>query len=287
MVVQTPQIRAGLYLVATPIGTAADISLRALDLIKNANVLVAEDTRNLRILMKIHDIKLDGRAMISYHDHNGEEQRPKILELIKNQKSVVLVSDAGTPLIADPGYQLVQEVISKGYYLSGVPGASAVLSALVVSGLPTDKFLFGGFVPNKEHAKKMFFSQYLDLTTTLVVYESPSRLVRTLNLLTELYEKKRTVAVCRELTKKFEDIQRGYIDEVAAHFTSQERVKGEIVLVIGPAEAKILNDKEIEENLQAVFEHMTFKDAISFVSKNLKVPRKIVYTKALEIKAKI
>ena len=287
MVVQRPQIRSGLYLVATPIGTASDISLRALDLIKNANVLVAEDTRNLRILMKIHDIKLDGRAMISYHDYNGEEQRPKILDLIKNQKSVVLVSDAGTPLIADPGYQLVQEVISKGYNLSGVPGASAVLSALVVSGLPTDKFLFGGFVPNKEHAKKMFFSQYLDLETTLVVYESPSRLVRTLNLLTELYEKKRSVAVCRELTKKFEDIQRGYIEEVAAYFTSQGRVKGEIVLVIGPAKAKIVEDKEIEENLQAVFDHMTFKDAISFVSKNLKVSRKIVYTKALEIKAKI
>jgi 16S rRNA (cytidine1402-2'-O)-methyltransferase len=276
-----------LYLVATPIGTASDISLRALDLIKNANVLVAEDTRNLRILMKIHDIKLDGRAMISYHDYNGEEQRPKILDLIKNQKSVVLVSDAGTPLIADPGYQLVQEVISKGYNLSGVPGASAVLSALVVSGLPTDKFLFGGFVPNKEHAKKIFFSQYLDLETTLIVYESPSRLVRTLNLLTELYEKKRIVAVCRELTKKFEDIQRGYIEELAAYFTSQGRVKGEIVLVIGPAKAKIVEDKEIEENLQAVFDHMTFKDAISFVSKNLKVSRKIVYTKALEIKAKI
>ena len=285
--VQRPQIRSGLYLVATPIGTASDISLRALDLIKNANVLVAEDTRNLRVLMKIHDIKLDGRAMISYHDYNGEEQRPKILDLIKNQKSVVLVSDAGTPLIADPGYQLVQEVISKGYNLSGVPGASAVLSALVVSGLPTDKFLFGGFVPNKEHAKKMFFSQYLDLETTLVVYESPSRLVRTLNLLTELYEKKRIVAVCRELTKKFEDIQRGYIEELAAYFTSQGRVKGEIVLVIGPAKAKIVEDKEIEENLQAVFDHMTFKDAISFVSKNLKVSRKIVYTKALEIKAKI
>ena len=285
--VQRPQIRSGLYLVATPIGTASDISLRALDLIKNANVLVAEDTRNLRILMKIHDIKLDGRAMISYHDYNGEEQRPKILDLIKNQKSVVLVSDAGTPLIADPGYQLVQEVISKGYNLSGVPGASAVLSALVVSGLPTDKFLFGGFVPNKEHAKKMFFSQYLDLETTLVVYESPSRLVRTLNLLTELYEKKRIVAVCRELTKKFEDIQRGYLEEVAAYFTSQGRVKGEIVLVIGPAKVKIVEDKEIEENLQAVFDHMTFKDAISFVSKNLKVSRKIVYTKALEIKAKI
>lgn len=287
MVVQRPLIRAGLYLVATPIGTASDISLRALNLIKNANVLIAEDTRNLRKLMKIHDLKLDGRALISYHDHNGYEQRPKILNLIKNQNSVALVSDAGTPLIADPGYQLVQEVISEGYYLSGIPGASAVISALVVSGLPTDKFLFGGFVPNKEHAKKMFFSQYLDLKTTIVVYESPSRLVKTLNLLCEIYEKTRTIAVCRELTKKFEDIQRGNLNLVAAHFANQERVKGEIVLVIGPAETKAIDNKEIEKNLMEVFDYMTFKDAISFVSKNLKVSKKTVYAKALKIKAQI
>ena len=287
MVVQRPLIRAGLYLVATPIGTASDISLRALNLIKNANVLIAEDTRNLRKLMKIHDLKLDGRALISYHDHNGYEQRPKILNLIKNQNSIALVSDAGTPLIADPGYQLVQEVISEGYYLSGIPGASAVISALVVSGLPTDKFLFGGFVPNKEHAKKMFFSQYLDLKTTIVVYESPSRLVKTLNLLCEIYEKTRTIAVCRELTKKFEDIQRGNLNLVAAHFANQERVKGEIVLVIGPAETKAIDNKEIEKNLMEVFDYMTFKDAISFVSKNLKVSKKTVYANALKIKAQI
>ena len=287
MVVQRPLIRAGLYLVATPIGTASDISLRALDLIKNANVLIAEDTRNLRKLMKMHDLKLDGRALISYHDHNGHEQRPKILKLIKNQNSVVLVSDAGTPLIADPGYQLVQEVISEGYYLSGIPGASAVISALVVSGLPTDKFFFGGFVPNKEHAKKMFFSQYLDLITTLVVYESPSRLVKTLNLLCEIYEKTRTIAVCRELTKRFEDIQRGNLNIVAAHFANQERVKGEIVLVIGPAETKARDEEEIEKNLIEVFDYMTFKDAISFVAENLKVSKKTVYAKALKIKAQI
>ena len=287
MVVQRPLIRSGLYLVATPIGTASDISLRALDLIKNANVLIAEDTRNLRKLMKIHDIKLNGRPLISYHDHNGKEQRPKILDLIKNKNSVVLVSDAGTPLIADPGYQLVREVISEGYYLSGVPGASAVLSALVVSGLPSDKFLFGGFVPSKEHARKIFFSQYLDFTTTLIVYESPSRLVKTLNLLSEIYEKTRTIAVCRELTKKFEEIQRGNLDKIATYFASQERVKGEIVLVIGPAETKILDDKEIEKNLMAVFNYMTLKDAISFVANNLKVSKKIVYAKALKIKTKI
>ena len=287
MVVQRPLIRAGLYLVATPIGTASDISLRALDLIKNANVLIAEDTRNLRKLMKIHDLKLDGRALISYHDHNGHEQRPKILNLIKNQNSVVLVSDAGTPLIADPGYQLVQEVISEGYYLSGIPGASAIISALVVSGLPSDKFIFGGFVPNKEHAKKIFFSQYVNFITTLVVYESPSRLVKTLNLLCEVYEKTRTIAVCRELTKKFEDIQRGNLDIVAAHFSNLERVKGEIVLVIGPVETKAIADREIEKRLIEVFGYMTLKDAVSFVSKNLKVSKKIVYARALKIKTKI
>jgi 16S rRNA (cytidine1402-2'-O)-methyltransferase len=283
VVLQRPLIRVGLYLVATPIGTASDISLRALDLIRNANVLIAEDTRTLRKLMKIHDIKLDGRTLISYHDHNGEEQRPKILAFIKNQNSVVLVSDAGTPLIADPGYQLVKEVISAGYYLSGIPGASAVLSALVVSGLPTDKFFFGGFVPIKEHAKEIFFSQHLDSASTLVVYESPSRLVKTLHALCEIYEKTRKIAVCRELTKKFEDIQRGNLETVAAHFSSQERVKGEIVLVIAPAKPKNFGDKEIEKNLMAAFDYMSFKDSISFVAKNLKVSKKIVYAKALKI----
>ena len=287
MVVKRPSIRAGLYLVATPIGTASDISLRALDLINNADVLIAEDTRNLRKLMKIHEIKLAGRSLISYHDHNGQEQRPKILNLIENQKSVVLVSDAGTPLIADPGYQLVREIIAAGYYLSGIPGASAVLSALMVSGLPTDKFLFGGFVPNKENAKKIFFSQYLDLTITLVIYESPSRLVKTLTLLCKIYQKTRNIAVCRELTKKFEDIQRGDLDTVAAHFARQERVKGEIVLVIGPSEEKIIDESEIEKNLISVFDYMTFKDAISFVARTLKVSKKIVYAKALKIKDRI
>ena len=287
MVVQRPLIRGGLYLVATPIGTASDISLRALDLIKNVNVLIAEDTRNLRKLMKIHDIKLGNRTLISYHDHNGEVQRPKILDLIKNQQSVVLVSDAGTPLIADPGYQLVRQVISEGYYLSGIPGASAVLSALMVSGLPTDKFMFGGFVPNKEHARKVFFSQYIDMKITLVVYESPSRLVKTLNLLCEIYEKNRNIAVCRELTKKFEDIQRGDLKKVAAHFACQERVKGEIVLVVGPADIKVPDDKEIEKSLMAVVDYMTFKNAISFVAKTLNVSKKLVYEKALSLKSKI
>lgn len=287
VVLQRPLIAAGLYLVATPIGTASDISLRALDLIANANILIAEDTRNLRKLMNIHDIKLDGRPLVSYHDYNGREQRPKILNFLKNQKSVVLVSDAGTPLIADPGYQLVQEVISKGYYLSGVPGASAVLSALMVSGLPTDQFFFGGFVPNKESAKKIFFSQYLNLTSTLVLYESPSRLIKTLHILCEIYEKTRAIAVCRELTKKFEDIQRGTLDTVTTYFSGQDKVKGEIVLVIGPAKTKTPDDNEIEENLLAVFNYMTFKDSISFVTKNLKVSRKIVYAKALKIRDEI
>lgn len=285
MVHPAPIIRAGLYLVATPIGTATDISLRALDLITNANILVAEDKRNLLKLMKIHRVRLNERVLISYHDHNGQEQRPKILEFIKNQKSVVFVSDAGSPLIADPGYQLVREVIAKDYYLSGIPGASAVIAALTLSGLPTDKFFFGGFVPNKDHAKKIFFSKYLDLTITLVVYESPLRLVKTLHLLCTIYERTRAIAVCRELTKKFEDIQRGNLETVTAHFSAKERVKGEIVLVIGPAVVENVDDDQIKKNLMAVFDYMSFKDSIGFVAKNLKVSKKIVYATALKIKA--
>ena len=137
-----PDIRAGLYIVATPIGTASDISLRALDLISEANVLVAEDKRQLLKLMGIHDIKLAGRPLMSYHDRNGHEQRPKVLALLNENKSVVLVCDAGTPLIADPGFRLVSESIANGIYVSGAPGASSVLAALTISGLPTDKFFF-------------------------------------------------------------------------------------------------------------------------------------------------
>ena len=282
---QVPDIRAGLYLVATPIGTASDISIRAINLIANANVLIAEDTRNLLKLMKIHNIKLDGRMLLSYHDHNGSEQRPKVLSILKSQKSVVFVSDAGTPLIADPGYRLVSEAITRGFYVSCAPGACAVLAALTISGLPTDKFFFGGFIPTKTEAKKQFFLNYLNLPATIVFYESASRLSRTLDELCEVCDNERKVVVCRELTKKFEDIRRGTLIEVANYFSTFSKVKGEIVLLLSPAKLQIFGEKEVNDNLIDAIEYMSLKDAVSFVSKRLSIPKKIVYARALSMKS--
>ena len=152
-----PDIRAGLYIVATPIGTASDISLRALNLISSADVLVAEDKRNLLKLMRIHNIKLAQRLILAYNDQNGKSQRPRILKILNDKKSVVFVSDAGTPLIADPGYKLLLDTLLNGFYVSGVPGASSVLTALMISGLPTDKFFFWRIYSNEKRGKKDIF----------------------------------------------------------------------------------------------------------------------------------
>ena len=278
---QSPDIRAGLYLVATPIGTASDISLRALNLISAADVLVAEDKRNLLKLMKIHDIKLARRILISYNDYNGEQQRPKILKLLKDEKSVVFVSDAGTPLIADPGYRLVSEVLLNGFYLSGAPGASAVLNALTISGLPTDKFFFGGFIPTKYEAKKIFFEKYLRLPATLIFFESSLRLRKTLADLCLDCDITRQIVVCRELTKKFEDVRRGTLQEVSQYFSKIDKIKGEIVLLISPWQSKNIEEHRIDKVLKDALDFMSLKDAVSFVAKHLNVSKKIVYEKAL------
>lgn len=281
---QASNIKTGLYLVATPIGTASDISLTALNLLASANVLVAEDKRNLLKLMNLHSIKLARRPLLSYHDHNGKEQRPRILSFLKEDKSVVFVSDAGTPLIADPGYRLVAEALSNGCRVSCAPGASAVLAALMVSGLPTDKFFFGGFIPPKTEAKKIFFEKYLYLPATLVFFESALRLNKTLTDLSLVCEKNRQVVVCRELTKKFEDVRRGTLEEVSEYFSVLKKLRGELVLLLSPWKQIAPGYKEIDEILVDAMDYMSFKNAVSFVSVRLKVSKKIVYSRALNIK---
>ena len=279
-----PEIRTGLYVVATPIGTASDISLRALDLISSADVLIAEDTRNLLKLMRIHQIKLARRPLLSYHDHNGFEQRQKILRILQDKKSIAFVSDAGTPLIADPGFRLISEVISGGFYVSGVPGASAVLASLMISGLPTDKFFFGGFIPPKSGSRKEFFRKYLDIPGTLVFYETPSRLLKTLSDLSIICGNNREIVVCRELTKKFEDVQRGTLKDVFTYFASLDIIRGELVILLEPSPTQTLDVGQIEQVLINAMDYMSFKDSVSFVSQHLNISRKQVYTKALSIK---
>lgn len=278
-----PSLTSGLYLVATPIGTATDITLRAIDILENADVLAAEDTRNTRKLMDIHGIKLNNRPLLPYHDHNGPSQRPKLIGAIKSGKSVAYVSDAGTPLIADPGYQLAATAIEENLPVTSAPGASAVMAALSVAGLPTDRFLFAGFVPVKAVAKKKFLQEFQMVPATLIFYESPRRLSDCLAAMANVYGSDRNVAVCRELTKKFEEVKRGTLSEVTDHYAEQPTPKGEIVIVVGPPTTKEASESDVDAALQEALTTQSVKDAAREVADALNLPRKQLYARALEI----
>ncbi|OUS05697.1 16S rRNA (cytidine(1402)-2'-O)-methyltransferase [Rhodobacterales bacterium 52_120_T64] len=280
----TPTLSAGLYLVSTPIGTASDITLRALDILANADVLAAEDTRNTRKLMDIHGVKLNGRPLMPYHDHNGPAQRPRILAAIKAGKSVAYVSDAGTPLIADPGYRLAADTISEGLPVTSAPGASALLAALAIAGLPTDRFLFAGFPPVKSVAKAKFLTEFANVPATLVFYESPRRLADCLKAMEATFGGGRRVAVCRELTKKFEEVRRGTLAELAAQYGNEPAPKGEVVIVVGPPLSEAASVQDIDTALLSALKTQSVKDAAKEVAEALDLPRKQLYARALELK---
>ncbi len=274
----------GLYLVATPIGTARDITLRALDILASADVLAAEDTRNTRRLLDIHSIALGDRRLLSYHDHNGNRQRPVILEALRAGKSVGFVSDAGTPLLADPGYGLSCAVIAEGLPVWSAPGPSALLAALCVAGQPTDRFLFAGFAPNKTTARKKFFAELAPVTVTLVFYESPKRIHGSLTDMVHAFGEDRRVSVCRELTKKFETVYRGTLADVAAEFADINSPKGEIVVVLGPPTVSAPAAEDIDRALRYALATMRVKDAANTVSVQFGIARKLAYQRALELK---
>lgn len=273
----------GLYFVATPIGAARDITLRGLDILANADVLAAEDTRNTRRLMDIHGIALGDRALHAYHDHNGPVQRPKLIALIKAGKSVAYVSDAGTPLIADPGYALARDVIAAGEKVIAAPGASALLAALAVAGLPTDQFFFAGFLPNKSVARRKYLGSFAAIPGTLVFYESPKRVGKTLRDMVQALGGDRQAALCRELTKKFEQVRRTSLAELAEIYET-ETPKGEIVVVVGPAPERETSPEVLEDALKSALETAgSLRDAVDQVAAVLGLPRKQVYQKALEL----
>ena len=214
--------------------TARDITLRALDVLAGADVLVAEDTRTLRHLMEIHGVALSGRPLLAFHEHNWEAVRPKLLQALSEGKSVAYASEAGTPLVADPGYQLANAAIAAGAQVLAAPGASAVLCALMVAGLPTDRFLFAGFPPTTEKARATFLAELAPQQATVILYESPKRIHRLLTAVALSHGGGRRVVLCRELTKRFEEVLRGTADEVAA-MVSEREMKGEIVLLLDRA----------------------------------------------------
>jgi len=282
-VTRAQNLIAGLYLVSTPIGAARDITLRALDILANADVLAAEDTRTLRHLMEIHGVKPDGRPMIAYHDHNGAEVRPRILRALAEGKSVAYSSEAGTPMVADPGYQLARAVIEAGFPVTAAPGPSAAIMALSVSGLPSDRFMFAGFPPAQAGARARWLDEIGAVPATLILYESPKRIHRLLGELCELWGEAREAAVCRELTKRFEEVRRGTLGGLRDELVDIA-LKGEIVLVVGRPLAVAVQPADIDAALRLALGRLRVKEAATEVAEALGLPRRDVYQRALALK---
>lgn len=277
-------LEPGLYLVATPIGNARDITLRALDVLASADVIAAEDTRMTRKLLDIHGIALNGRRLIAYHDHSGASARAGLLKLISDGKSVAYASDAGSPLIADPGFALARDMVAEGAYVTALPGACAPINALSLSALPTDRFLFAGFPPAAKSARANWLRELLPLPATLILFESPKRIQKLLAELCSIGEGSRQAAVCRELTKKFEEIRRGTVAELAENLADHP-IKGEVVLVLD-RQGVVQDDVSIDEMLLSAMEGMSMKDAVDAVSGALGVARRKVYQAALALRQK-
>ena len=280
-------LKAGLYLLSTPIGNRGDITIRTLEILKECDLIVSEDTRVARKLLSMYQISLDGRNLVSYSDNSNSYARRKIVESIHNSKSVALISDAGSPLISDPGYKLVCEVISSEADVHSIPGPSSVISALSLSGLPCDKFYFHGFLSSREKKILEELERLRDYSCTAIVFESSRRLIKTLKYIGRTFGQKHLVSVCREMTKKFEEIRRGTVEELLEEFDSREKVKGEVVLVIGPKAFHKMDSVQIDKYLHYELQTRSVKDTVEILSKTLSLSKRVLYDRALVIKNKL
>lgn len=272
---------AGLYILATPIGNARDISLRALEVLKGCDVIAAEDTRVTAKLLAIHGI---AKPLIPYNDHNGPQMRPKILARLEQGQAVALVSDAGTPLVSDPGYKLVREAIAAGAAIVALPGPSAVLAGLTLSGLPSDRFMFAGFLPSKSGERKTMLEEIGSVRTTLIFFESAQRLDDSLPALADVLGDRQAV-VARELTKLHEEVRRGSLRELAAHYAKAGAPKGEVTLLVAPPDAAAGPDSaRIDAALKAALAFMPVKAAAEMIADLTDGSRKALYARALELK---
>ncbi|HEY2011058.1 MAG TPA: 16S rRNA (cytidine(1402)-2'-O)-methyltransferase [Rhizomicrobium sp.] len=273
-------LTAGLYVVATPIGNARDISLRALDVLKGCSVIAAEDTRVTAKLLAIHGVR---KPLVPYNDHNGPQMRPKILARLEQGETVVLVSDAGTPLVSDPGYKLVRDVIAAGLPVVAIPGPSAVLTGLLLSGLPSDRFLFAGFLPSKAGERLSALEELKTLRATLIFFESAQRLGETLAAMSETLGE-REGAVTRELTKLHEEVRRGSLRELAAHYERAGAPRGEITLLVGPPVEAAADSAKVDAALKAALAFMPVKAAAEMIAGLTGTHRRRIYDRALELK---
>nr|WP_233343272.1 16S rRNA (cytidine(1402)-2'-O)-methyltransferase [Hyphomonas sp. Mor2] len=274
-------LESGLYIIATPIGNLRDITLRALDTLQAVDEVLAEDTRVARRLLDAHGI----RAKLSpYHDHNGAKRRPEILEKLSDGASIALISDAGTPLVSDPGWKLSREVLEAGHRVIPLPGASALLAGLVASGLPSDRFMFCGFLPPKTGARKKAAMDLVSVPSTLIFYESGPRLADCLADLAETLGAAREAAVSRELTKLFEETRRDTLGALASHYQEQGPPKGEIVVLIGPPLEQAVTEEALDEALRQALQSQSVKQAAAEIAQHLGLPKRDVYQRALALK---
>jgi 16S rRNA (cytidine1402-2'-O)-methyltransferase len=274
----------GLYLVATPIGNLADISLRALSVLAGADLIAAEDTRHSRKLLSHFGIKAE---LTPYHEHNAAKERPRLLARIRAGFSVALISDAGTPLISDPGYKLVREALAAGLSVTSIPGPSAVLAGLTSAGLPTDTFLFAGFLPVKSGPRRKRFEELKPVPATLVFFETASRLGAALSDMAQVFGA-REAAVAKELTKLHESIARGAPAELAAQLESSAALKGEFVVLVGPPspDEGLVGDDAIVASLKQALKHESFRDAVRSVAEKFHLKRSRVYELGLKLERK-
>ena len=269
----------GLYIVSTPIGNLADITLRALEVLAGVDLILAEDTRHSRRLIDHYGI---ATPLSAYHEHNAERARPEALARLEQGQAVALISDAGTPLVSDPGFKLVAEARRLGVDVHPVPGASALMAALVATGLPTDRFLFEGFLPPKAEARRARLNALAGIEATLVFYEAPQRLGDCLaDLAAELGP--RPACVARELTKLHETLHSGLLDALAAHYREAE-ARGEIVIVVGaPPKREPVDPAALRDELEALLAAHTTKDAAAILAARHRLPRRDVYAEALAL----
>jgi 16S rRNA (cytidine1402-2'-O)-methyltransferase len=279
-VLAAPKAAAGLHLVATPIGNLGDITLRALQTLAGVDVIACEDTRITRRLTERYGIAAE---LASYHEHNAATARPKILQRLAQGASIALVSDAGTPLISDPGFKLVREACAAGHTVTALPGPSSVLTALSLAALPTDRFFFEGFLPAKESARRTRLAELARIDATLVLFESGNRVQDALADLAGIMGA-REAAICRELTKLHEEVTRGTLADLAKTADALE-TRGEFVLVIGPpaADAQALTDEALDNLLRDQLERHSVKDAVAHAVELSGRPRREVYARALEL----
>lgn len=270
----------GLYVIATPIGNLADITLRALDTLKSADLVLCEDTRVTAKLFAAHGVKTPLRP---YHDHNAAEARPEILARLAGGAAIGLVSDAGTPLVSDPGYKLVRAARDAGVAVFTVPGASALLGALSIAGAPTDRFLFAGFPPSKPGQRAHWLEGLSTVAATLVFYETGPRLAASLAAMAAAFGD-RKACVARELTKLHEETREGGLEHLATAYAEEPAPRGEIVIVVHPPQAAPAGEADIDSALEDALDALSVKDAAATVAAALGAPKRVVYARALALK---